>query len=332
MKNNLVFTLLLLCSLTAGAQTSVELFPHLADSLERVLAQPMTDLERCKPLMQLGYLYQKMGKNGEALAKFEAVRTIGSQNNKPEWLGRGMSGVSMVYELQGEYKQSLAISKEAVALLLPADTTWAAVFELNIGHLLGAYFEKYESALNHLKIAISLLETQQTPDAQRYLALAYSEGGMCSLIAGHQEEAVGMLLKALQMQRALGDKAAEAMTCRNLTSVYIEKKNFAKAHEYLDKALEISKEEGDQTIVLLAVSFNRGEAYAAEDKTAEAIAAFEKAVQYALEIPMYPHAKTACEMLVKLYKKAGDRTRAAEYRAKAKACERDTQLTEQQAS
>jgi tetratricopeptide (TPR) repeat protein len=302
------------------------------DSLMQELARPVSDSARMFTLVRLGQAQVQLRTPEPAIPLLTEAIQLAEKNGDPVLQGKAVGSLSAAYELLGEYKQALFHSKAAVTLLRPHDVVAAAFYELNNGHLLGAYFAKFDAAVAHLKVAISLLENREDPISRHYLAMAYSEGGIASLAAGHREEAAGMLLKALQMQRALGDKYGEAMTCRHLTNVYIEKENYAKAHEYLDKALEINAESGGDTTVLLGVWYNRGEAFAGEGKYGEAIAAFEKAAAFALSIPMYTHAQGAYQIMSTLYKKTGNTVKAREYRAKAKALDRDMKLTDQQAS
>lgn len=237
-----------------------------------------------------------------------------AERTKDKRTGAIMTKTGLSYEFAGKFKQSAAIHARAIAWKTAnnADKRDLAQSYTDYGHIVGARLDSFDIGATYLLKAADIFATYSDTVAIYYYAYCYAEAGIIYTVAQQADKGIGLCLKALQLQRSIGDYSGMAMTYRHLTVTYIERKEFEKAHTYLDKAMTLATDDMARSGIYL----NKGIAFEAEKKYPEAIAAFEQAFALTQATSLKSLSAEAALFLSKLYKETHDREKAKLYKAR----------------
>jgi tetratricopeptide (TPR) repeat protein len=196
------------------------------------------------PLLALGTFHFEKGNLRAAEEAFEAAQDL-----VPD-LAEAQNNLGVIYAQQGKHEEAISAFEEALEL-----EPGVAAVEHNLGlslQALGAYAE----ALNHHELALAFGEPQASILAN--LAIGYYE-------TGQLDKAAETAREALQ----LDDSLAPAHTV--LGALALESRQPRAAVDHLRRAIEEQEDYG-------RAYFYVGLAHKALDQSAEAIAAFERAL------------------------------------------------------
>lgn len=240
--------------------------------------------------------------------------------------GNILAGLGNAYEYLGKFKASRDAHWQAIAWKTAhvAEPRSLARSYSDYGHIVGARLDSFQRGSEYLLKAADIFAKYPDTLAVYFQAYCYSEAGIICTAGQEMEKGIGLCLKALQLQRSIADYAGMAMTYRHLTVTYIERKEYAKAHAYLDKAMVLANDVNDN-MVRSGILLNKGVAFEAEKKYPEAIEAYEQAFALMENSPLKNLAAEAAHSLSVLHKRQHNREKAKLYAARYEALKKEIQ-------
>ena len=235
--------------------------------------------------LALGSVYQTTGKTAEAIAELSAASELApSSDDVFRRLGRA-------YLATGRGDEAIASYEKAVTL---NPYYWVSYSALGFAHLqLGSYQKAIESYLKTIELE---------PDN----VTGHNDLGAAYMQMGRFEEAAASFSRALELQPI-------AQTYTNLGIAYASAGKHDAAIPMFEKAVELSPN---------AEMFigNLGDGYRWAQQPAKAAAAYDRAIALALkDLQVNPRNAAARGNLALYYAKKGDRARAAQMIASARA-------------
>ncbi len=162
-----------------------------------------------------------------------------------------------------------------------ATALWLKI-EANIG------LNRLDAAQQGLAEAIGLVRAA-APETKLHGDLIRSQGAVAGIV-GKASEALTSYLEAHRIFRKAGEKRSEAMALQDIGQIYWEAGDYERMLSYVDQAQEIYN---DDPSIALSANNNRGEAYRALRRWADAEKAFGAALANARTHPGKPDAGNA---------------------------------------
>lgn len=218
------------------------------------------------------YMYTDISK---AISYAESARLHAIEANNPNQLFDTNLLLGAIFSLQGNFDVALEYYLNSEEFLNENDSIQKAQFHLNMG---GMYWnlEDYYKAINHANIALSIyknkndslglanvhnllgliyVEKENFADADKEFKSALklnrgiknADGAIANLnnltlVPGDEDRKIGYLLEAIRYNQNDNAKWALAENYNNMARLYTNKKEYAEAKEYLNKANTLAKE------------------------------------------------------------------------------------------
>jgi serine phosphatase RsbU (regulator of sigma subunit)/uncharacterized protein HemY len=133
------------------------------------------------------------------------------------------------------------------------------------------------------------------------MALSYNIYGYALTTKSKFDEAIGNLLKGMDIYEKMGHKKGTANTCNSIANAYLGLNNSKKAEEYYLKCLEVSSTPPVNEHMVTVASFGLGNVLMENGKVRESIPYFEKAASGFEKEGNFDHRGMAVTMLGEAY-------------------------------
>lgn len=197
----------------------------------------------------LGFGYQYMGENQQAIDNFTRALDLARQLGNEKAEANILNNMALIYQDLGDYQQALDNLFYSLDVAQKTDNRLDQAVTL---HNIGTVYEGLgdaERALEYYGQALPLYRALNRP---RDEAVTLNNSGRSYITLGDGQRALDYLNQSLALRRSSGDRAGEAITLGNIGHAYALSGEQQKAIDNYTNSLEINR----------AVHNRRGEAYA----------------------------------------------------------------------
>lgn len=218
------------------------------------------------------------------------------------------SNLSLVYYYQGDYEKDVSYSLKAIKLFEKLGNKKQLAHEFaELG-----YRMKRRNMKNAQAYMLKGKAIAENENFEVELCAIYDNYGVLKEMQFQNDSALFFYQKALSLKEKLNDKVGIPYSLNNIAGVYVILKKFPKAKIYFDRAFELRVQLKDQ----VGIAENHcyyGDFYSAQNKTTDAIQAYQKAVDLSIKYAYPDLAKTCYQKLSECYEKLGDTKKGLEY-------------------
>lgn len=289
---------------------------HVMDSLRLRLMATTNDVERVTTLNEIAAKYLRI--SGDSTRKYgQQAAQIAAATNSLQAHGEALKTLGTLAMNEGKFAQANDLYQDALALFIGSNYLVGQGQCYNNLGMLANRQEDFENALQYVNKSLEVkaqskdsagiancyntlatiyegqkntalaleyyrkaLAMQEKVGADSRIADAYNNLGRI-LLTSNDSEALGCLLKAIQIRRKIQDKKGLASSYRNVAEVYRERlHNLPKAIEFATQAIESYKELHETIQQAECMSF-LGDIYAHETQYTTAIQWYEDAISLA---------------------------------------------------
>lgn len=285
--------------------------------------------EALKISKRIGYVAGQaravMGKANIALARgraddaregYDEALTLYIQSKQLLGQARCLANLGYIASLQKRSQEAIDIYLHAMEIHKKLDSTSIDMC-ITYSNLAEEYIRdtsKLSYAEETFKRASEIAEKK---DYTHMRIVVYLGLGNCYKLQGKTVEALGISLKALQLARENQDKHGVATAYTNLSDIYIAKKEYDKAMQYIAEA-ESTFVQVDDQISLQPVYQKHGDILMAQEKYEEALEIYKRILPMVKRMEVPEDIKQVYNNIAKAYTALGDLSKAAQYEAKAK--------------
>lgn len=244
----------------------------------------------------------------EALKIFEEIKSLTGQASCHTNLGLIASNLGKKEEAIDHYQKAIAIhkSKDSTSMDL-------SIAYLNLGELYVQDATTLSEAQTYLLKAVKLA------DKAGHIPLriaSYLGLGECFRLQGKSVEALGLGLKCLQLAREANDVHGVAQSYGYITRIYISKKEYGKALQYLDEA-EATFEKIDDKNELSNIYVQKASVQTQLENYTGALETYKKLLPIVKKMERQEEIKNVYLGMAEAYRGMGDTSKADQYTQKA---------------
>lgn len=245
-----------------------------------------------------------------ALSLANRALSISEKINYKKGIGSAMFRLGGAFNIKGQYDLAIRYYEKSLAYFE----------ELNMkADICGVYNgigNNYSQTGNSKKAEINYQKgynlAAQEPIEKRSMAICGFGLGLMKLFSKEFDEALKIYQKVLEITEENNYMDLTPMVYQNLSEIYLGLKNYNKAKEFNDKAIEYFKEKN----ILFALSsgyITRANILQQTGKTQEAIACINKSYEISKELNILPEMMGKAEQVYRIYKENGDYKNALNY-------------------
>lgn len=240
-----------------------------------VLAHQIADYEiEIELTLQLGRLYEFMGKLEQAKERFTTGLALATRAGQPRDQGRYLGRLAFIAYLQRDHATATDLARRALVLIADGDIETARIYAV-----LGAIAydrHKWSEAIDHYRHALYRWEQANN---MRMIAWSLRDLGTAYRRSAQLDTSIACYTRALTLFAQITDPVHEAMTRMNLGNVYLDQKQPALALELYEVAMPVFTEIVDP-LRLARLNNNIGLAYRDVGRYDEAIQAFHTSCRF----------------------------------------------------
>ena len=229
----------------------------------------------CRLLHRLGFLYESLGRQSEALDRYQQSLKLANALGDRVGEGTTLNNLSQIYHARGDYNGRAKYLEEALVIRRAiGDRAGEGVTLNNLSQIYHARGD-YTAALKYLEESLAI---------RRAIGDRAGEGTTLNNLSpiyharGDYETALRYLEESLAIHRAIGDRAGEGATLNNISQIYHARGDYAMALKYLEESLAIRRAIGDQA-GLCPTLFNIGHIYLEKNELQQAVTRLVEAYQ-----------------------------------------------------
>jgi tetratricopeptide (TPR) repeat protein len=221
------------------------------DSLITKLQLQKEDTNKVNTLNDIGMALSTMNFE-ESKNYIIKSRNLSTKLNYKKGIANALSSLALVYELQGDYLQSLNFQNQA--LKLREEIGDQSGISYSVHYIGDIYFSQsdlsdklstkddfnikaLEQYFKSLKIAEAINDKKSIANSYNCIGNSYREKMEYAKSLAYYE-------KAITLKENFGDKMGMAQTFGNIGKLYLKQNNYEKALEYLFKSLQLAQETG----------------------------------------------------------------------------------------
>lgn len=278
---------------------ALDLFAHTGSGLAN---------DRLRAHHHQGDVLERMGRNDEALACFEAMVQVAARLGALDKTGAAHARVGRLLRELGRLDEGEERLREALALFEKSRDERGVASTLDDLGKLAWRRGDYGSALDTMGRALTM---RQRLGDRRSIALSLNNLGLVHHDTGEFRRAIELFEGALKIRREIGDLVGLSVTLNNLGTLAQDQKDDLRARELFEEALAVAKETGNRNRIA-AVLTNLGYTHHKIGDDAKAIETLKQAESLADELGDKISLAEALRGLGKAYLARGESTKARE--------------------
>jgi CHAT domain-containing protein/Tfp pilus assembly protein PilF len=225
-------------------------------------------------LTNLGLVYNRQGRQVEALDLHQQALAIARELPFPEAQATALSNTGAVYADLQQYDRARELYQQSLDLARATGSRQAEVVALNNLGFVAHEQGQDDRALEHYEQALAIALASGNRDVEESLR---NNLGAVYRTLGRYDEAHDTLRQALAIAQAIGDRAGERTALNNIGSIYYKQALYPQSLEFHQRALALARELGDRVGEVDILS-NVGSAYEQMNDLRQALAYYEQAI------------------------------------------------------
>jgi tetratricopeptide (TPR) repeat protein len=206
-------------------------------------------------LLNLGFLFELQGNNGQAVKYYMEALEISKTNNDIENIAASYQNLASFFLTKGDYPKVLDyLFRQLKIHESQSDFNAAASCYLMLGN---TYYEmeNTDKALETYKKALGFLEKAERKAG---VAVALNNIANIYMTEGNDEKGLEYYLKSLKISQELKDTSVVIFLLNNIGSAYLRQKKFDLAEDYYSRSLSIIQNSGFESgLTELYLNFGR---------------------------------------------------------------------------
>lgn len=186
----------------------------------------------------LGFIYQKQGDIRKALEYYHQSLKIHERIGEKEGISSSLNNIAFIYDEQGELEKALEFYNKCLTIDEKSGDKKNIARTLNN---MGGVFKKQGNLSKALQYYEKSLKIQQEVDDKQGIARSLNNIGHVYDVRGELLKATEYYISSLKILEELDDKLGIARALSNLGNIALDQKNYEKALEYSDKAMNLGK-------------------------------------------------------------------------------------------
>lgn len=255
-----------------------------------------------------GDVLERLGRNDEALACFEAMVQVAARLGALDKTGAAHGRVGRLMRDLGRLDEGEERLREALSLFEKSRDERGVASTLDDLGKVAWRRGDYPSALDVMGRALTM---RQRLGDRRSIALSLNNLGLVHHDTGAFRRAIELFESALKIRREIGDLVGLSATLNNLGTLAQDQKDDARARELFEEALAVAKETGNRNRIAMVLT-NLGYTHHKAGDDAKAIETLKQAESLADELGDKLSLAEALRGLGKAYLARGESTRARE--------------------
>jgi len=207
---------------------------HLVDSLYKTLNN-LNDSSKIENLLKISDTFIEEANNDTSIIFSIEAMTIADKINSEYLTNKSYYYLSTAYYNIGDFSKSIIYSEKSLLYYKSKDDDIYSILLNRLG-IIEANYENYDHALEYFNEY--LFEIKKNKPEK--LVNIYNNLGILYRLIGDNKKSLKNLLFALDIASEKNDSAAIVKNYINISSVYIDEKNYDKANNYLNLAFEIA--------------------------------------------------------------------------------------------
>ncbi len=265
-------------------EVAAKWFKESLEIQQHIYKTPQQDIP--KTAHNLGYCYTKTKNYSQAIRYLQLAIDGRKQNNDPK-LFRSYAQMATVYEEQGDYSLAAKYYQLGINSI---DQNPAAAASLLL-HLAIAKtdLKQYAQAKEHIQTAIDYYRTQPDDRSKWRLARAYQLRADVFDDQQQYAKALDNYQLAESIYLRLDESETLSSLYNNIGITFRKMGDFAKANDYLNRALQLKQQlhKADIHTSYVSTYDNMGDNYAAQQDYYKALSFYDKAIQCNIR-PVFP--------------------------------------------
>lgn len=227
----------------------------------------------------LGTVYDLLGEYDQSLAYFREMLRYAWLVDDIAKGGAAYNKIGRAYRSMGEYDDALDAFENALVLFRDADDTRGVASTLDDIGQIKWVRGHYDAALKYYSAGLQL---RRELGDERSIALSLNHIGTVRLARGELKEAMVYYREALDLRKEIGDRQGVADSFNNLAALCLERGENAKAIALFRESLQRGRSIGYRSLEMVVLN-NLGETYLKDDELEEAEACLDEAMEVADE-------------------------------------------------
>lgn len=234
----------------------------------------------------------------------DALESSGNQKN----LATALNVRANIFKDLTRYDSSLIYLNRSLDIRIKLENT-SGIAESLLG--LGSLYDVMDNHEKSLEFNARSLKLYDSLNKKPQMAKALGNIGNAHLGMGNSDLAEASYLESLALKLESGDSIGVAPSYNNLAKVYEYRKEYAKAEDFLDKAIEIYKTHGDPR--LLISYYNLGNLARLSNKNDQALAYYSDALSMADSLKNIKNHSYILKALAEVYSEKDQLDEALKY-------------------
>ncbi|QDG54579.1 tetratricopeptide repeat protein [Persicimonas caeni] len=227
----------------------------------------------------LGSVYDLLGEYDQSLAYFREMLRYSWLVDDIAKGGAAYNKIGRAYRSMGEYDEALEAFEKALVLFRDADDTRGVASTLDDIGQIKWVRGHYDAALKYYSAGLQL---RRELGDERSVALSLNHIGTVRLARGELKEAMVYYREALELRKEIGDRQGVADSFNNLAALCLERGENAKAIALFREALQRGRSIGYRSLEMVVLN-NLGETYLKDEELEAAQACLDEAMEVAEE-------------------------------------------------
>ncbi len=217
------------------------------DSLKQVLAQLKDSRQKADNLILLTVAFYNSQLLDSTMAYAKKTESLSQMLGYPKGIAEGCFMQSIIFSIKGDDNAAFPLIVKYIKLIKPLnDLTGLFKGYYLYGNLIKNRGDN-DSALYYFRECLTL--NLILKDTLKYIAIYNSMAGLYSDIYEFDSSAI-YFVKAIKYCEVTGRKSLLGKLYRNLGTAFTRMEEFGKADEYLNKSLEINRQNNDQKTIV----------------------------------------------------------------------------------
>jgi len=239
--------------------------------------------QKVETLLELGLVSEKQGDFTRSIGYYQKAETLAAAEDLKAGLSKALLYQANSHWFQGNYQKAFRFQKESLEIAEAIKDKRQQAFIYNTLGLIYWTLNDSERALENLNRSLGLAEEIKSPldvaSANNNIGLVYRKDKK-------YEKSIEFFNKALEKDIQLKSKWGQGYTHRNLGMSFMRMKRLADAKTHIAKAMELSREIGNQTNLVKSM-LESGHLALERKECEKAIPIFQETAQLAkrLHIP-----------------------------------------------